>query len=452
MVFAYSIFPAKKRAWRLARLAVMLGLAIPASAAPPPLTLEQAQRIAIERSGQISANDAAVRATREMAVAAAQNPDPVLKLGLDNLPVDGPDRYNISRDFMTQRRIGVMQEFTRAEKRQLRSERYAREADKALAKKSAIAADIQRDVGLAWLDRYYAEAMLSQMTEALQQAQLEIDAADSAYRSGRGSLADGFAARAARVALEDRASELKRRVRVAKVALRRWVGDADERPLAAKPPTDTTPFSAQSLEHQLLNHPTIDLLGKDEALAMTEAKLAQANKQSDWSVEMAYSLRGPQYPNMLSIGVSIPLQWDQKNRQDREVGAKLAQLEQVQAERQDALRAHVSETGVMLAEWDSARERQARIQHQLLPLAVERTQALLSAYRGGKSALNEVLGARRNEIEVRLQSLQLELEASRLWAQLNFMIPANQQSTPSTPSASVGSPGALNTLPNKEIQ
>jgi len=334
----------------------------------------------------------------------------------------------------------------------LRSERYAREADKALAKKSAIAADIQRDVGLAWLDRYYAEAMLSQMTEALQQAQLEIDAADSAYRSGRGSLADGFAARAARVALEDRASELKRRVRVAKVALRRWVGDADERPLAAKPPTDTTPFSAQSLEHQLLNHPTIDLLGKDEALAMTEAKLAQANKQSDWSVEMAYSLRGPQYPNMLSIGVSIPLQWDQKNRQDREVGAKLAQLEQVQAERQDALRAHVSETGVMLAEWDSARERQARIQHQLLPLAVERTQALLSAYRGGKSALNEVLGARRNEIEVRLQSLQLELEVSRLWAQLNFMIPANQQSTPSTPSASVGSPGALNTLPNKEIQ
>jgi hypothetical protein len=35
-----------------------------------------------------------------------------------------------------------------------------------------------------------------------------------------------------------------------------------------------------------------------------------------------------------------------------------------------------------------------------------------------------MLAARRNVIEVRLQALQLEAEAARLWAQLNFLIPA----------------------------
>jgi hypothetical protein len=34
-----------------------------------------------------------------------------------------------------------------------------------------------------------------------------------------------------------------------------------------------------------------------------------------------------------------------------------------------------------------------------------------------------VLAARRNEIDVRLQALQLESATARLWAQLNFVVP-----------------------------
>ncbi|MGH6629444.1 MAG: TolC family protein, partial [Burkholderiales bacterium] len=59
----------------------------------------------------------------------------------------------------------------------------------------------------------------------------------------------------------------------------------------------------------------------------------------------------------------------------------------------------------------------------LVPLARERTQAVLAAYRGGKASLTDVLAARRNEIEVRMQALQLEIETARLWAQINFLLP-----------------------------
>ena len=55
--------------------------------------------------------------------------------------------------------------------------------------------------------------------------QTEIDAAEGAYRAGRGSLADLLSARAASVALEDRTSDLSRKVRAAKIALARWLGD-----------------------------------------------------------------------------------------------------------------------------------------------------------------------------------------------------------------------------------
>jgi outer membrane protein TolC len=69
------------------------------------------------------------------------------------------------------------------------------------------------------------------------------------------------------------------------------------------------------------------------------------------------------------------------------------------------------------------RERIDRYTRASLPLAGERSQSVLAAYRGGKATLAEVLAARRNEAETRMQALQLQLETARLWAQLNFLFP-----------------------------
>ncbi len=404
-------------------LLLSLAAASLAGAAEPALTLPEAQRLAAARSRQLVAQDSAALASREMALAAGQLPDPALKVGIDNLPVTGPDAYSVTNDFMTMRRIGLMQEFTRGEKRQLRAERFEREAERAVAEKSAMLATIQRDTALAWLDRYYAEAMAAAIAEQARETGLEVEAAENAYRTGRGSQADIFAARSAKASLEDRASEIGRRIRTAKTMLARWVGTASETPLAGKPDTDAIRLDTRSLDAQLAHHPQIATLTRQVELAATEAKLAQANTKADWSLEAAYQQRGSAYSNMISIGVSIPLQWDQKNRQDREVAAKLAIANQAEAQREEALRAHISEVRAQIQDWENGRERLARYGRELLPLARERTQAMLAAYRGGRASLTDVLAARRNEIEVRVQALQLEMETARLWAQINFMFP-----------------------------
>lgn len=426
-----SPFTARSRA-RHAVLRLLPGIALAtlagilssvAVAADAPLTLANAQRLATERSRQLAAKDYAVSASRDMAVAAGQLPDPVLKAGIDNLPVQGPDRFSTTRDFMTMRRVGVMQEFTRADKRQSRAERFEREAEKSAAEKTASIAAIQRDTALAWLDRYYAEAMVAVIAEQATQAKFEIQAAEGAYRAGRGNQADIFAAHSALAAFDDRASEAERRVRNARVMLARWVGDAAQMPLAGKPDTDAIRLDAATLDTQLAHHPEIAVMTKQEEIAAAEAKLAQASKKSDWSVELMYSQRGSAYDNMISVGVSIPLQWDQKNRQDRELSSKLAMVEQAKAEREETLRMHVAETRAMIFEWENGRERHARYERELIPLANQRTAAAIAAYRGGKSSLMEVLAARRNEIDVRIQALQLEADTARLWAQLNFLFP-----------------------------
>jgi outer membrane protein TolC len=83
----------------------------------------------------------------------------------------------------------------------------------------------------------------------------------------------------------------------------------------------------------------------------------------------------------------------------------------------------------MIAEWENNRERRTRYERELLPLAAERTQATLGAYRGAKSAITDVLIARRSEIDLRVQALQLEMDTARLWAQLNFLFPEGDAAT-----------------------
>jgi outer membrane protein TolC len=207
------------------------------------------------------------------------------------------------------------------------------------------------------------------------------------------------------------------------------LGDGAEAPLAGRPAIDAIRLDPTTLDGDLNHHPEIAVLARKEDVAAAEVRVAQANKKADWSVELMYSQRGPAYSNMISVGVSVPLQWDRTNRQDRDLASKLALLDQARAEREDMLRAHVAEVRAMIAEWENDRERSARYERELLPLASERTEATVGAYRGAKASITDVLLARRNEIDVRMQALQLEMDTARLWAQLNFLVPVSDAAT-----------------------
>jgi outer membrane protein TolC len=260
------------------------------------------------------------------------------------------------------------------------------------------------------------------------ESRLQIDAADAAYRGKRGSQADVFAARGAVEQMEDRLAQVERQIATAKTTLARWVGPgAAAEPLGAAPSIDAVRLDPTDLETQFAHHPEITVMVKKEQMAEAEADLARANKKSDWSVELMYSQRGPAYSNMISVNVAVPLQWDQAKRQDRELAARLASVEQMRAEREEATRAHLAEALAMHQEWQSDRERLVRYERSLVPLAGERTRAALAAYRGSSGPLAAVLEARRGEIDTRMERLRLEMEAARLWAQLNYLIPVGHE-------------------------
>ena len=419
-------------AWALSSVALA-----PLSPLRAALSLPQALQLAEDRSRQPAAQDAAAASAREMAIAAAQRPDPTFKLGLSSLPVSGPDALTLTRDSFTMLSVGVMQELTRSDKLQARAARSAREVDAALAARALALANLRRDTAMAWLERHFLERWHDLLQQQRAETALQIDAAEAGYRSGRGPLTEVFAARTALAQVDDRLQQVEPQIGAAIIRLARWVGPPAEQALAAPPALDRlrlatgpldspvdSPIESQldsSLESQLAHHPQIDVLASQLAVALADARIATTARQADWTLELGYSQRGPAYSNMLSISLSIPLRWDPAQRQDRELAARLASVEQWRALAEEARREHLAQARGWLRQWQGQRKRLAFHDSTLIPLAAERSQAAAIAYRSGGVGLSVVLEARRLEIEARIEQLRLAMETAGLWAQLEFL-------------------------------
>ncbi len=375
--------------------AALMGAAV---AAPASLSLTEAQRLAIERSPQMAVYDAAIAAARDLAVAPAQLPEATRQIGITPLPIEDADALSFGRDANPVRRIGVPRELTSPEQREALAERYAREADRAAAQKTATSVDVTRETALAWLECYYVEQMTRIAGEELKAAQDELEGAESMYWAGRLSQAEFYGARSMLVMLEDKSSGLEHRVRAARIALKRWVGDVGDAPLAALPNIDRIRLRSAALEGDLARHPEVALLERQEDLAASDVRLAQANRQSEREIALMRARRG-----------------------------------EARAARDEKLRAKVAETRIMIDEWQHARDRRDRYANELVRLARERTLATLVAYRGGKASLTDVLAARRAESEAQVQSVEMEREAARIWARLDFALP---ETLPTAPSGS----------------
>ena len=93
-----------------------------AAAAPADVSLQEAIRRATEHAPMLEARRAAVDAAREESHRAGALPDPMLSIGIDNLPITGRDAFDTRIDDMTMKKIGLRQEIPARAKRKAQRE------------------------------------------------------------------------------------------------------------------------------------------------------------------------------------------------------------------------------------------------------------------------------------------------------------------------------------------
>jgi outer membrane protein TolC len=429
--------------WRAGLILVCLPSWVAAEALPDlpdlsdqgALSVHAAVQAALGRSQALVASDASANAARDMAIAAAQQPDPVLKLGLNDLPVSGPDRFSTTADFMTMRSTSLMQTFTREDKRLARAARFEREADVALAERAMRSSEIAQQTASAWLQRHAQEQRVGLLKRQSDEARLQAEAAEAAARSGRGSSGDWIDARDAMAQAQQALLGAEAELTNARQALVRWTGGSPTQALGSVPAIDASSFSALPASEQ---HPELLAIAARENAALAEAEVARLEGKPDWTAELMFSQRGSAFSNMVSVAVSVPLQWDKPRRQDRVYAAQQARALALRAEREEATRARTLQFQALEQSWRSTLAQIAVIDQTRLPLAAQRTSLALAAYRGARGSLAEVLAARRTALALQLERIDLALAAGRLWAQLTYLMP--QTPSPSLPITSPISP------------
>ena len=403
----------------LRRAAGVLAALVLVDPACAGLSLDEALRLAREQAPAVRAQQHALAGAQAAQPAAAALPDPRLSLGVDNLPLNGVDRYSLTRDFMTMQRIGVMQELPNRARREARSaSAQARvERERALLAAGQLAA--QREAALAWLGLYFAQARAAPLAELEREVRLAIDTLDARIAAGRSVPAEHSAAGLDALALADRRDAAQRDIDKARAALRRWVGARADEPLDGEPHALALPPAGW--RDELPRHAEIAPFVALRAMAQAEAAEAQAEQGGDWAWELAYSRRGPQFSDMLSFQVRIDLPWWREQRQLPLLAAKQREVQRIEAERDGALQRYREEIDAQLAELQALDAQHQRLQSSGLPLAAQRVALALASYQAGRSELGAVLMARRDAVEARLRLIDLQAQRMALRVRLGHL-------------------------------
>jgi outer membrane protein TolC len=409
-------------------LPAVLLLATLAHAQPNTLTLEQAVALAIERAPQMQAKAAALESAQSQAVSAGRLPDPELVVGVENLPATGADAGSFDRDFMTMRKMGVMQAFPNGAKRSSQRQRAAAVVTLAQSQSQQTSLETARAAATAWIESYAAELVFTKLQALRPDVELQAQAARAALASGRGSTVDALAAQDAISELEGRLLDAKRETQAARAELARWIGEEAGQPLAEAPLLRELPAPREKLLARLNRHGPLLTFDAQRAVAQSEIDLARAEKRPDWSTELSYAKRGDAFSDMVSLQFRVGLPLFSRNRQDPMIRAKRAELSQLEAERDTALRMQAAEVTRQLAAWDAARQRIELYERERLPLARQRSQAALAGFQAGRVEFLSVLASQVREIEVQRDYAELLKALGQAWAFLNYLEPGQESS------------------------
>ena len=375
--------------------------ALPATA--QVLSLDEARRRALEGQPALRALELAARATEAGAPAEGALPDPRVKLGLLNLPTRNFPRA--PWEDMTQLIVSYEQTLPGGDKRRLREERALAEARQAKAEVEGQRQAIARDVGFAWLDAWQARAAERAVADLVKEAERAIELAQIGVASGRGSQAEVFAARQMRSLASDRRLELAAQADRARAQLRRWVPDARAFDLPSGLPDWRAPPPLAQLAEALDHHPQHAMHLRALGVADADVALAREASAPDKTLEFGYAARAGNRSDMIMVQMAIELPLFRERKQDRVLDAKLKLAERAREQRADHLRQLRAELEAAWVEWRAADDRLENFSRGVLPAARGRLDTLLAAHSAGRAELSQVLEARRQLIDVRLQEL-----------------------------------------------
>ncbi len=411
---------------RLIVAAGMLVLALPAAAQQPAtsgpvLNLQDALSLAGGDQPRIAAFERDAEASKQAAVAARSLPDLELMAGIQNFPIRGDNAFDPIEDEMTMYMLGVAREQVRRSRREADAQKIL--ADALVSGRQADAEErrIRREVMLAWIDAVEARAKQKLLQSLIADLKTGRKVAEAGIPTGTSTPALALQTDAEIALNESQLADSRRAEARARAELARWIGPAADRPLPDALPQIQLPSNYANRAQDVSLHPEIGLARAEQDVAAREIEVAQQAKKPDFSWSVSVGFR-PRYGEMVTGTVSIPLQLNRGNRQDRLVAAAQARSQAASLRLRDAALELERDYRAAVADYEGATAETERIDKAAIPALENAFSAAEARYSAGDGSFEQPFDIVRRYVDASLRSIEARARRERAAATIVYIL------------------------------
>lgn len=389
------------------------------------LTLQQVEQAAVTSDPAINKFVAASRAFEEAAIAGGSLPDPRLRLGAVNVPVD---TFDLQQEQMTQLKLGIVQNFPRGDSRSLQqkySQFLSRSAHSQADNEKLV---ILRDARINFLNLYYEVTANQIILETRKLFYELLNITESNYAAGRVNQQDVVMAGLEMSRLDDRAAKILTQQEIYQARLSKWIGELAWTEVDRKFPLLPEVPAAVDLNTVIPQHPLIQAKSETILASKQQTEIAKQDYSPGWSLLLDYGYRagnnpdGSERADFATAMVSLDVPLFTSNRQDRSVASSRQNEMKAQFERDDKLRLLKQIYDENQRKWQRLSERKALYEASLLTAAKNNSTAALNAYQSGVTEFNTLMRAQITELDVKLEDLRIRVDLAIAKSNLLYVI------------------------------
>lgn len=394
-----------------------------------PLTLFEAERMAIANAPELQRLQAMSQSLAQQAVANGQLPDPKLMAGAINVPTN---TFSFTQDDMTMVEVGLEQSFPPGHSLAMKSRQTQALATAEQRKIQEQSVMLLKNVRETWLNLYYwtQAAHIIRTNRTLLMYLLKT--IKSQYSVGKDNLSNVLQIQLELSRLDDQSEQIQQQIDTLHAQLGRWIGqDQADRPLANTLPHWSNPPSLSAMQTRLQQHPLLKVDTANIEAANDEVAFAREQFKPGFTVDVGYGIRQGNMmgmngmpttrSDMVTTQVTMDLPLFTKNRQDRRLQASTYQLEAAQLDQQIHYRDLLKALSEQYAMWQRLSQRENLYIQQLVPESRQNSKAALLAYQSATTDLATVLRAYTNERNIQLEQLQIQIERAKVRAALLYL-------------------------------
>jgi outer membrane protein TolC len=386
-----------------------------------PLTLQESEEIALyDEPGQNAYREHAM-ALREESVAGGQLPDPKMRIGMANFPIQSG---GFSTEGMTQAQLAIRQEFPAGDMRELTTSKYESLANEMTYKADGRGRDVLTAVRISWLETHYWREARAESLASRPFFEDLVTITRSLYAVGRNTQQDVLRAELELHRLDDRIIDMDGQHAAARARLSEWVGTDAERPVGLKLPEWTSAPPLEVLRDNLQAHPALLAADAGIGASVTAVELAEQEKKSGWALDLGYGYRegylsnGEPRSDFVSLSVSFDLPFFQRDGHDRSVASALGERRAAGQSREKVLRNLTSQLSAEYMRWLEFGRRLELYEQQILSISADNSAAALAAYQSDASDFADVMRAYVDDLNTRLEYMRLKVERAKSFAVL----------------------------------